>query len=328
MADSRRILFIFPGQGSQYPGMGSDLVEEFKPAREVFARASEVAGYDMEELCFEDPPQRLDFTRYTQPAILTHEVACLQSLLSLVPDIRPAMAAGHSLGEYTALITGGALSFEDALRLVIRRAELMYEHGQGRMLATALDLGQARALADRHFCGIGGCNLPEQTVIAGSERDLDRLSADMAAKFPRKRAVRLKTAGAFHTYLMVDAAQHFREVLEAVNFEPLSAAVFANYTGELHESDENSIRSRLFFQLFHPVRWRACMEAALDAGVDTIVEFGGGIGRGDGPQGKRPNLESVVKKTLRTQGRQAEYFGAINTAGIHAAAQGLQAQAT
>ena len=137
--------------------------------------------------------------------------------------------------------------------------------------------------------------------------------------------MRLKTAGAFHTYLMVDAARHFREVLEAVNFEPLSADVFANYTGELHESDENSIRSRLFFQLFHPVRWRACMEAALETGVDTIVEFGGGIGRGDGPQGKRPNLESVVKKTLRTQGRQAEYFGAINAAGIHAAASGLKA---
>ena len=125
MADHRRIFFIFPGQGSQYPGMGSDLVQEFERAGEVFARASEVAGYDMAELCFEDPQQRLDRTRYTQPAILTHEVACLQSLRSLVPEIRPAMTAGHSLGEYTALVTGGALSFEDALRLVIRRAELM-----------------------------------------------------------------------------------------------------------------------------------------------------------------------------------------------------------
>ena len=170
MADSRRILFIFPGQGSQYPGMGSDLVEEFKPAREVFARASEVAGYDMEELWLRGSAP----TAGLHPLYATGDThtrsGLLQSLLSLVPDIRPAMAAGHSLGEYTALVTGGALSFEDALRLVIRRAELMYEHGQGRMLATALDLGQARALADKHFCGIGGCNLPEQTVIAGSER--------------------------------------------------------------------------------------------------------------------------------------------------------------
>ena len=327
MADHRKIFFIFPGQGSQYPGMGSDLVREFEPAGEIFARASEVAGYDMAELCFEDPRQRLDRTRYTQPAILTHEVACLQSLRSLVPELRPAMTAGHSLGEYTALVTGGALGFEDALRLVMRRAELMSEFGRGGMLATPLDLGSARALADRHFCGIGGCNLPEQTVIAGSERDLDRLSADMAANFPRKRAVRLKTAGAFHTYLMVDAALHYREVLEAVSFEPLSIGVFANYTGELHESDGDAIRSRLFFQLFHPVRWRACMEAALEAGVDTIVEFGGGIGRGDGPAGKRPNLESVVRKTLRSQGLDAEYFGAINAAGIRAAANALRVDA-
>jgi len=325
VADHRRIFFIFPGQGSQYRGMGSDLVEEFDQAGEIFARASEVAGYDMAELCFEDPQQRLDRTRYTQPAILTHEVACLQAFWSLAPDIRPVMTAGHSLGEYTALITGGALSFEDALRLVIRRAELMSEFGQGGMLATALDLGSARALADRYFCGIGGCNLPEQTVVAGSHQDLDRLTADMTANYPRKRAVRLKTEGAFHTYLMVDAARHYREVLEAVTFEPLSIGVYANYTGDLHESDEDAIRSRLFFQLFHPVRWRACMEAALAAGVDTIVELGGGIGRGDGPSGKRPNLESVVKKTLRSQGREADYFGAINAAGIHAAAQALQA---
>ena len=327
MADHKRIFFVFPGQGSQYRGMGSDLVEAFDQAGEIFARASEVAGYDMAELCFEDPHQRLDRTRYTQPAILTHEVACLQAFWSLAPDIRPVMTAGHSLGEYTALITGGALSFEDALRLVIRRAELMSEFGQGGMLATALDLGSARALADRHFCGIGGCNLPEQTVVAGSDEDLDRLAADMTADYPRKRAVRLKTEGAFHTYLMVDAARHYREVLEAVSFEPLSIDVFANYTGELHESDENAMRSRLFFQLFHPVRWRACMEAALAAGVDTIVELGGGIGKGDGPAGKRPNLESVVKKTLRSQGKKAEYFGAINATGIRAAAQALQAAA-
>ena len=324
MANRRRIFFIFPGQGSQYRGMGSDLVEEFDRAGEVFVRASEVAGYDMAELCFEDPQQRLDRTRYTQPAVLTHEVACLEALQSLVPDIRPAMTAGHSLGEYAALIVGGALSFEDALRLVIRRAELMSEFGQGGMLATALDLGSARALADRHFCGIGGCNLPEQTVVAGAGRDLDRLTADMAANFPRKRALRLKTEGAFHTYLMVDAARRYREDLEAASFEPLSTDVFANYTGELHESDENAIRSRLFFQLFHPVRWRACMEAALAAGFDTVVELGGGIGRGDGPAGKRPNLESVVRRTLRAQGSGAEYFGAINAAGILAAARGLR----
>ena len=327
MADRRQVCFIFPGQGSQYRGMGSDLVEEFDGAREVFVRASEVAGYDMAQLCFDDPEQKLDRTRFTQPAILTHEMACLESLRCLVPGIRPALTAGHSLGEYMALVTGGALSFEDALRLVIRRAELMSEFGEGAMLATGLDLDAAKALADRYFCGIGGCNLPDQTVIAGGERDLDRLAEHLAAQYPRKRAVRLKTEGAFHTYLMVEAARHFRDVLESVTFKPISTGVFANYTGELHEPDENAIRSRLFFQLFNPVRWRACMEAALAAGADTIVELGGGIGRGEGPAAKRPNLESVIKKTMRAKGSEAEYFGAISAVGIHQAARGLRAAA-
>ena len=328
MADRKQVFFIFPGQGSQYRGMGSDLVEEFDAARDVFVRASEVAGFDMAQLCFDDPEQKLDRTRFTQPAILTHEMACLESLRSLVPGIRPALTAGHSLGEYMALVTGGALAFEDALRLVIRRAELMSEFGEGGMLATGLELGAAQALADRHYCGIGGCNLPDQTVIAGGERDLDRLAADLAAQYPRKRAVRLNTGGAFHTYLMVEAARRYREVLESVAFKPPTAGVFANYSGELHEPDENSIRSRLFFQLFNPVRWRACMGAALTAGVDTIVELGGGIGRGDGPAAKRPNLESVIKKAMRAQGREAEYFGAISAVGIHQAARGLQVAAS
>ena len=150
---------------------------------------------------------------------------------------------------------------------------------------------------------------------AGSE-DLDRLAADLAADYPRKRAVRLKTEGAFHTYLMVEAARRFREVLESVEFRPLETGVLANYTGGMHESDANAIRSRLFFQLFHPVRWQACMEAALESGVDAIVELGGGIGRGEGPAGKRPNLQSVVRKTLRAHGSSAAYFGAISAAGV------------
>lgn len=318
MPQRERILFIFPGQGSQYRGMGSDLVGEFEPARECFGVASELLGYDMSELCFEDPREQLDLTRFTQPALLTHEVACLEAFRSLDKEgvFRPSLTAGHSLGEYTALVTAGALSFEDALKLVTRRAELMSELGEGSMLATTLDLPAARALAEKYFCGIGGCNLPEQTVIAGQDSDLDRLTEDLTEHHPRKRAFRLKTEGAFHTYLMVEAARQFREVLEEVSFNPLELGVLSNYTGGMHESDENAIRSRLFFQLFNPVRWMACMDEAIDAGIDTIVEFGGGIGKGDGPAEKRPNLESMVKKALKGRQHEAAYFGAINTTGI------------
>lgn len=306
--------------------MGSDLVEEFESAREIFGRASEVVGYDMAKLCFADPDEQLDLTRYTQPALITHQMACLASLQSLSGEdqaIVPVLLAGHSLGEYTALAIGGALSFEDAVRLVQHRGELMSELGQGSMLATTLDLPSAAALAAKHYCAIGGCNLPEQTVIAGEDGDLDALTEDLAARFPRKRGFRLPTEGAFHTYLMVNAARRFRGILADAEFGTLVVDVLSNYTGDVHEPNADAIRSRLFFQLFNPVRWLGCMNTALDQGVDTIVEFGGGIGKGEGPEEKRANLENIVKKTLKIREYEAVYLPAINAAGIHLAAEQL-----
>ena len=308
--------------------MGSDLVQEFESAKEIYERASEVVGYDMEALCFEDADEKLDLTRFTQSALVTHQMACLAAFRSLVGEdeaATPALAAGHSLGEYTALVAGGALSFEDALMLVKHRGELMSEYGEGSMLATTLDLPTAEALAAKYYCAIGGCNLPEQTVIAGEDQDLDALTADLTANNPRKRAFRLRTEGAFHTYLMVEAARRFRHILTNAQFKGLEIEVLSNFTGQAHEADADAIRSRLFFQLFSPVRWFSCMTTALDQGVDTIVEFGGGIGKGEGPEGKRPNLESMVKKTLKTQGQDATYLGAINVSGIHLAAEELAA---
>lgn len=325
MAD-KKILYVFPGQGSQYRGMGSDLVEAFPVAKEIYERASAVVGYDMTELSFRDPRDEINKTRFTQPALLTHEIACLESFRSLVGDrAQPALGAGHSLGEYSALVMAGALTFEAALKLVQRRGELMSEFGRGGMLATTLELADAQVLADKHFCGIGGCNLPDQTVVAGESADLDALAAEMAERHPGKRGVRLNTEGAFHTYLMVGAAQEFRKVLEQTEFDALRVATLSNYTGKLHESSSNAIRSRLFFQLFNPVKWVSCINAAIDAGIDTVIEFGGGIGKGDGPDGKRPNLESIVKKSLKWREHQAQYLPAINAATIRATAEQLMA---
>ncbi|HEX6994128.1 MAG TPA: ACP S-malonyltransferase [Gammaproteobacteria bacterium] len=320
---SRKILFVFPGQGSQYAGMGSDLVEEFPAARDVYERASDVVKYDMRELSFRDPRGELDQTRFTQPALLTHEYACLEALKSVAGDVRPTLAAGHSLGEYTALVAAGALAFEDALALVAKRGELMGRLGRGGMVATTLDADSAASLAERHFCGIGGINLPDQTVIAGDDADLEQLLEDLAGRFPGKRAIRLNTEGAFHTFLMVEAALEFRAVLEATPFASPTLGVLSNYTGRLHDTDAKAIRSRLFFQLFNPVRWYACMNTALDAGVDLIVELGGGIGKGDGPAAKRPNLEGIVKKSLKSRDGQAQYLPAVNSAGIRTAGQQL-----
>jgi [acyl-carrier-protein] S-malonyltransferase len=304
--------------------MGSDLVQEFAVAKDLYARASEVVGYDMTELSFRDPRDELGTTRFTQPALLTHEVACLEVFRSLVGDrVRPAITAGHSLGEYSALVLAGALTFENALRLVSRRGQLMSELGRGGMVATTLDLPSATALADKHFCGIGAHNLPDQVVVAGESADLDKLVAEMEAA--KKRAVRLNTEGAFHTYLMVSAAQQFRAALDQTELAGVNIDVLSNYTGKLHENSPEAIRSRLFFQLFNPVQWVSCMSAAIDTGIDTVIEFGGGIGKGDGPDGKRPNLESVVKKSLKWREREAQYLPAINTAAIRATANQLLA---
>jgi [acyl-carrier-protein] S-malonyltransferase len=315
------VMFVFPGQGSQYRGMGSDLYEEFAAARQVYDRANDVLGFDVRELSFNDPAGEIGLTRNTQPALLTHEIACLRVFEELTGGcLKPALAAGHSLGEYSALVAAGALSFDDALTLVRRRGELMGEHGEGGMLALTLDAEAARPLADRHYCQVASCNLPDQTVVGGSDADLDALAADLARRMPRKRAIRLATEGAFHTYFMVTAARLFRDDLDRAAFSTPGIGVLSNYTGGLHDAEPESIRTRLFFQLFNPVNWVGCLNSAIAQRVTTFLEFGGGLGAEEGPAAKRPNLESIIRKTLKVSGVEARHVAAINCETLRAAA--------
>jgi [acyl-carrier-protein] S-malonyltransferase len=321
--DDQNVLFVFPGQGSQYVGMGQDLCREFGAARNIYERAGAVLGYDLQELSFNGPEEQLNLTRHTQPALLTHSIACLEAFRELTADrLQPAMAAGHSLGEYSALVAAGVLDFESALRLVQTRGELMGAHGEGEMTAFPLDIETIRPIAERFHCAVAGCNLPEQTVIGGRAEDLEQVEAFVAEGFPRKRAVRLKTEGAFHTYYMVTAARHYRPVLEAAEFGPARCQVLSNYTGGLHEPDAAAIRSRLFFQLFHPVLWHANLQTAFAGEIGLIVEFGGGIGPGEA-DAKRPNLEGMIKKALRGADREADYLAAINTRTVGEAAAAI-----
>ncbi len=323
MTESPRLLYVFPGQGSQYRGLGSDLYEAFPSAQRVYDTASEVLGYDMRRLSFEDPSDQLNLTRFTQPALLTHHVACLEAYRELCPQpVVPYATAGHSLGEYTALVAAGALSFEQALALVSVRGELMGTHGEGEMLATQLDVESAQPLAEKHYCAIGGVNLPQQTVVAGAAPDLDALETEIEQLFPKKRSVRLKTEGAFHTYYMVEAAKRFRAVLAEANLAAPQVKVLSNYTGTYHDNDAEGIKARLFFQLFHPVNWIGCLQTALADGVDTFIEFGGGIGTGETPAQKRPNLESIIKRATRGADREVRYLAAINLDTIRQAATG------
>ena len=300
MPASQTILYAFPGQGAQYPGIGADLFNAFPDVKRTYEEASDILGYDMAALSFKDPEQQINLTRFTQPVLVTHHVACMRLFREMSNAVAsPAIAAGHSLGEYSALLAADSIDFAQALSLVSARGKLMGEYGEGEMEALTLEYADARALADEFYCGVAALNLNDQTVVGGLDRDLQALAEAMAERFPRKRSTRLKTEGAFHTYYMVEAAKRFRAVLEQNEFAEPSIQVCSNYSGGFHESSAASIRSRLFMQLFNPVLWVNNLNNAVDQGVDLIIEFGGGIGKGESAAEKRPNLEGIVKKTFR-----------------------------
>jgi malonyl CoA-acyl carrier protein transacylase len=325
-ANASSFMFVFPGQGSQYRGMGSDLHREFAVARKVYDRASEALGFDIAELSFRDPEAVIGRTAYTQPALLTHSIACLEVFRDLTDGaVEPEIAAGHSLGEYSALVAAGALDLEDAVRLVRRRGELMSEQGAGKMLAVPMAVEDVRPFAERHYCGIGGCNLPNQTVVGGLEEDLEALVEELKETQKRIRTTLLDTEGAFHTYLMVEAARLFRDELRQIEFRQPRCRLVSNFTGDFHDPDPIRICYHLFFQLFNPVRWIWGVERALESGVGAIIEFGGGLGgEEDSPATKRPNLASIIQRTIKARrgrfGRRTSDISALGYSSLYAPA--------
>ena len=306
-------LLIFPGQGSQYRGIGKDLFDAFGTVRHLYEEANDTLGYDLARLSFEDPEDQIHLTRYTQPVLLTHAIACLRIFNEQTDcSVNPKAAAGHSLGEYSALVAAGALKFADALRLVNERGRLMSELGEGEMEALPLVLEDAKELAERHYCAVAACNLPDQTVVGGKASDLNSLVETFEEQFPGKRSSRLKTEGAFHTFYMIGAALEFRTALENTVWQSPSMSVLSNTTGRFHDPNPDGIRAALFSQLFNPVLWHANLVYAAEQGCRTLVEFGGGIGKGETPAEKKPNLAGIVKKTFRRHDNPPEYVGIIN----------------
>ncbi len=313
MSDTPTVLFAFPGQGAQYPGIGKDLHDAYDSVKQTYQEASDTLGYDMSRLSFEDPDSQINLTRFTQPVLLTHHVACMRLFNELTENkIKPQFAAGHSLGEYSALLTAGSIDFKQAISLVSARGELMGQYGQGEMEALTLEYAEARQLADEFYCGVAALNLTDQTVVGGMPDDLQALAEAMKERFPRKRSTRLKTEGAFHTYYMVEAAKHFRKVLDQNQFKAPEIDVCSNYNGAFHQQSAASIRSSLFLQLFNPVLWVKNLNHAVDQGVNLIIEFGGGIGKGETATEKRPNLEGIVKKTFRDHETPPLHLSVIN----------------
>ena len=310
------ILYVCPGQGSQYEGMGKDLCDAHDVARRIYDQANGVLGYDIKAMSFDNPGDELNLTRNTQPALLTHHIACLEVFREKTGGaVQPTMAAGHSLGEYSALVAANALTFETALRLVQTRGALMGEHGEGEMTAFMMAVDEIEPLAKEFNCAISACNQPMQTVVGGASVDLEALEAKVAEEFPRKRAIRLKTEGAFHTFYMDKAADLFRDALAGAEMQAPDIKVLSNFTGGFHGDDVDEIKERLYLQLKHPVMWDANLMTAFAEGVGKVYEFGGGIGPG-GPEEKRPNLEGMIKKASRSLDPKPDYIPAINAASL------------
>jgi len=270
------IALVFPGQGSQYGGMGKDFYENFPTAREVFERANEALGFDLKTLIFEGG-EELNKTVNTQPAILTVSYAVYRVFKGLFPNVEPLFTAGHSLGEYTALLASEVLDFEEAVKLVRHRAEYMQNavpEGKGGMAAVIGIPPEEVAKLCQEVEGVVepvNFNSPVQTVVAGEAEAVKRLVK--LAKSRRIKAIPLKVSVPSHSSLMREAAEKFREKLQEVRFQNAKTPVVQNYDAKPHTKAEE-IRENLYLQLFNPVRWVDSVQLMVDQGVDTFVEIG------------------------------------------------------
>src|SRR5215217_6728903 len=271
---------VFPGQGSQAPGMGKDLAEKFAVARQVFEEADDALGFSISRLCFDGPAEDLQLTENTQPAILTVSVAAFRAMRDAGISA-PAFVAGHSLGEYSALVVAGALSLSDAVRTVRARGRYMQEAvpvGTGAMAAViGGELSEIeRVCAEASgglVCSIANFNAPNQAVIAGDTEAVDR-AVELLSGVARK-VVKLKVSAPFHCALMKPAQDRLALDLQALKFAEPAMPVVTNVDARATTAPDE-LRDALVRQVSAPVRWVGSMQLLIEQGVDTFVEAGPG----------------------------------------------------
>ena len=289
--------YVFPGQGAQFVGMGKDLYDNNPEAKELFEKANEILGFRITDMMFEGTEDDLKQTKVTQPAIFLHSVLLAKSLGD---EFKPDLVAGHRLGEFSALVAAGALSFEEGLKLVLKRAHAMQKACELRpstmaaVLALPDDKVEALCAEIDDVVAPANYNCPGQVVISGTMEGIDAACEKMLAA-GAKRAMKLKVGGAFHSPLMQPAQEELAEAIAEAEFSTPVCPVYQNVDGKPH-TDPEEIKANLIKQLTAPVRWTYDVEAMIADGADEFIELGPGA-----------VLQGLVKKINRgvaTSGKQ------------------------
>lgn len=289
--------FVFPGQGAQFVGMGKDLYDNNETARAMFEKANEVLGFRITDLMFNGTEEDLRQTKVTQPAIFLHSVILAKTMDE---EFKPDMVAGHSLGEFSALVAAGALSFEEGLKLVSARAQAMQHACELRpstmaaVLALPDEKVEALCAEIDDIVAPANYNCPGQVVISGTIEGVDAACAKML-EAGAKRALKLKVGGAFHSPLMQPAADKLSAAIEAAEFHTPVCPVYQNVDGKPH-TDPKEIKANLLAQLTAPVRWTYDVQAMIADGADSFTELG--------PGNVLQGLVKKIDRSVATEGRQ------------------------
>jgi [acyl-carrier-protein] S-malonyltransferase len=298
----KQTAFIFPGQGSQYVGMGKEFYDNFRVAKEVFEEADDALRFSVSSLCFQGPEEALKLTENTQPAVLTASIAALRVLQS-EKGIPPRVTAGHSLGEYSALVASGALSFADAVRIVRLRGRFMQEAvpvGEGAMAAIlGMEREQIEKLCEEVSSGEvltpANFNCPGQIVIAGHSKAVER--AIERVKQEGKKAVLLPVSAPFHSPLMKPAGERLEKELDGIAVRDLKVPVVTNVEAEINTSKER-VKGLLVAQVSSPVRWEESILRMTEDGIEQVFEIGpgkvlSGLMKRINPKVETRNLEDI-----------------------------------